>query len=84
MFRLTTFPAIDFLKVFARPAVLVKTRVPGAIAVVAGIVIGGLADGPFGAVVGVALAMAAQSVIWWTRVPRVERELVAVERELAA
>lgn len=77
VFRLSSFPAIDLLKVFARPRVLVQTRAIAAVGVVAGLLLGALIAGPRGAATCVAVAYALSSAIWW-------RQALAIERRVAS
>lgn len=63
--RLSTFPAIDLLKVFAAPATLVRVRIVAAAGVVAGLLAGALLGGPTAAAVCVAIAYAVATTTWW-------------------
>ncbi len=75
VFRLSTFPAIDLIKVFASPMALVRTRAVAAVGVVGGLVAGALIAGPRGAATSVALAYLLAAAIWWRQARLVERQL---------
>lgn len=72
VFRLSTFPAIDLMKVFATPMVLVRTRAVAAVGVVTGLLAGAAVAGPRGAATCVAIAYALATAIWWRQALLVE------------
>ncbi|HZA76192.1 MAG TPA: hypothetical protein VE623_07340, partial [Acidimicrobiales bacterium] len=63
--RLSTFAAIDLIKVLGSPIDLVRTRLVGGVTVVAGLLVGAAAAGPRGAVVGTVTGYALHGIIWW-------------------
>lgn len=67
VFRLSGFPAVDFLKVQGTPGALVRTRVVASLVLVPAIVVGGVVWGPHGAVWAAAGALAVATAIWWRR-----------------
>jgi hypothetical protein len=52
MIRVGSFAAIDLVKVLGLPMDLVRTRVVTSTGVVTGLLVGAIAAGPYGAVVG--------------------------------
>jgi hypothetical protein len=66
--RLTTFAAIDLVKVLGSPMTLVRTRAVAAIGVVLGLLAGAAIAGPRGAAVCMAIGYALASAIWWNQV----------------
>ena len=81
--RLTSFPAIDLLKVFAPPSTLVKVRSVVAALVVIGLVAGAVLSGPQAAATCVAIAYGFATLAWWTKARR-ETALAADAVEVAA
>lgn len=75
--RLATFPAIDLLRVFESPGILVGTRATVSAVVAGAILGGGLVAGSLGAAWGTAAGMAAATVIWWGRVRSTGRATAA-------
>lgn len=71
--RISTFPAIDLMKVFASPILLVRTRALAAVGVAVGLLAGATLGGPRGAVTWVAIGYAAATGIWWNRALLVQR-----------
>lgn len=65
--RLSTFAAIDLVKVLSSPIALVRTRVTASAGVVTGLVVGALVGGPRGAATCVAVGYAVATVLWWRR-----------------
>jgi O-antigen/teichoic acid export membrane protein len=63
--RLSTFAAIDLIKVLGSPIDLVRTRLVGGVTVVVGLLVGAAAAGPRGAVVGTVTGYALHGIIWW-------------------
>jgi O-antigen/teichoic acid export membrane protein len=63
--RLTTFAAIDLVKVLGSPMALVRTRALAAIGVVVGLLAGATIAGPAGAATCLALGYAVASGLWW-------------------
>jgi hypothetical protein len=72
--RLSTFAAIDLVKVLASPMALVRTRLMAAVGVVAGLLAGAVIAGPRGAAVCVAIAYMGAAVLWWRRALEAERD----------
>jgi O-antigen/teichoic acid export membrane protein len=81
--RLTSFPAIDLLKVFAPPATLVKVRSVVAALVVVGLVAGAVLSGPEAAAVSVAIAYGVATTAWWAKA-RAATAAAAATRRAAA
>ena len=81
--RLSTFAAIDFVKVFSSPLGLVRTRVVASAGVVAGLVLGALAAGPDGAATCVAIGYAVATLLWWHQARRVAADPQQVPVDLS-
>jgi O-antigen/teichoic acid export membrane protein len=71
--RLPTFAAIDLVKVLGAPMDLVRTRLTGGVAVVAGLLVGAIVAGPRGAALGTAVGYAFNQIIWWRRARMLSR-----------
>jgi O-antigen/teichoic acid export membrane protein len=71
--RLPTFPAIDLVKVIGAPLDLVRTRLTGGVAVVSGLLVGGITAGPRGAAAGTAVGYAWNLLVWWRRARMLSR-----------
>ena len=78
VFRVTTFPLMDVMKVYGAPTVLVRTRVVTSATVVLGMLAGGAVDGARGAVIGYAVAAVVNAMLWRARV---RQTLAQPERE---
>jgi O-antigen/teichoic acid export membrane protein len=63
--RLPAFAAIDLVKVLGGPTDLVRTRLVSSVAVVTGMLLGGIVAGPRGAAIGTAVGYALSQIIWW-------------------
>jgi hypothetical protein len=63
--RLGSFAAIDLVKVLGSPMDLVRTRLVSSAGVVGGLLLGAVAAGPHGAVVGVAVGSVLVTAVWW-------------------
>jgi hypothetical protein len=63
--RLSTFAAIDLVKVLGTPMDLVRTRLTGAIGVAAGLLLGAVVAGPRGVVVCTAASYVLLTFVWW-------------------
>lgn len=63
--RLSAFPAIDLVKVFAPPFALVRSRLFATVGVVVGLLGGAALAGPSGSAKCVAAAYAVAAAIWW-------------------
>ncbi len=71
--RLSTFPAIDLMKVFGSPVALVRSRALAGVGVVSGLVLGALVAGPRGAAGAMAAGYGLAAVVWWRQSARVSR-----------
>jgi O-antigen/teichoic acid export membrane protein len=67
LIRLGSFAAIDLVKVLGSPMDLVRTRVVTSAGVVTGLLVGALAAGPYGAVVGTVVGNLLVTTVWWRR-----------------
>jgi hypothetical protein len=67
LIRLGSFAAIDLVKVLGSPMDLVRTRVVTSAGVVTGLLVGAMAAGPYGAVVGTVLGNLLVTTVWWRR-----------------
>jgi O-antigen/teichoic acid export membrane protein len=67
LIRLGSFAAIDLVKVLGSPMDLVRTRVVTSAGVVTGLLVGAMAAGPYGAVVGTVVGNLLVTTIWWRR-----------------
>jgi hypothetical protein len=74
--RLSTFAAIDLVKVLGAPFDLVRTRLAGSAGVAAGMLLGGIVAGPRGAAVGATIGYALNEVVWWRRARALSRQPV--------
>ena len=72
--RLPTFAAIDLVKVLGAPLELVRTRLTGGVAVVAGLLLGGIVGGPRGAAIGATVGYALNGAVWWRRARALSRQ----------
>jgi hypothetical protein len=63
--RLSTFPAIDLVKVLGAPINLVRTRVAAGVGVVGGLLLGAIVAGPHGAAVFMTLGYGLATITWW-------------------
>lgn len=68
--RVSAFTAIDLVKVFGRPVVLVRTRAMASVGVVVGLFVGAIVAGPRGAAGWEAVAYLGAAVIWWRQALR--------------
>lgn len=71
--RLSTFGAIDLVKVLGPPRALVQTRTVAAAGVVVGLLLGAAVAGPRGAAACMAAGYAIATVIWWRQASSVAR-----------
>jgi O-antigen/teichoic acid export membrane protein len=67
LIRLVSFAAIDLVKVLGSPMDLVRTRVVSSAGAVTGLLVGALAAGPKGAVVGTVVGNLLTTTVWWWR-----------------
>jgi O-antigen/teichoic acid export membrane protein len=67
LIRLGSFSAIDLVKVLGSPKDLVRTRVVTSAGVVTGLLVGAMAAGPYGAVVGTVVGNLLVTTVWWRR-----------------
>jgi O-antigen/teichoic acid export membrane protein len=67
LIRLGSFAAIDLIKVLGSPMDLVRTRVVTSAGVVTGLLVGAMAAGPYGAVVGTVVGNVLVTTVWWRR-----------------
>jgi O-antigen/teichoic acid export membrane protein len=67
LIRLGSFAAIDLVKVLGSPMDLVRTRVVTSAGVVTGLLVGAIAAGPYGAVVGTVVGNLLVTTVWWRR-----------------
>ncbi|MGH9227173.1 MAG: hypothetical protein ACRD07_00320 [Acidimicrobiales bacterium] len=81
--RLPTFAAIDLVKVLGAPLDLVRTRLTGGVAVVAGLLLGGIVAGPRGAAVGTTVGYVLNEVVWWRRARALSRQPARQEPALS-
>lgn len=71
--RVGGLPALDVMRVFASPSVLVRTRVLNSTVLIAAVVTGGTLGDARGAVWAIAVAMAVATAMWWRSAVRIGR-----------
>jgi hypothetical protein len=75
--RVSTFAAVDLVKVLGGPMDLVRTRLVTGVGGVAGLLLGAAVAGPRGAAVGGVLSATLMTITWWRRARIVRQRATA-------